>query len=164
MDSKRKGSEGFGSKAIGNSWWEQRATSGRDKTFSSPEELWKSACEYFKYTDSRKWYKTEFKGSDVIEVRVPTDTPYTKQSLCIFLDITMDTWRNYGSKEGYEDFFAIVERINQIIYNQKFEGATVGAYNSSIIARDLGLTDKREIDNKGVIAININSDEEGLGE
>lgn len=144
MSNKRIGSEGFGNKSEGNQWWRKRATSGREKTFESPEELWRSACEYFEYTDSRKWNKVDFKGKDVEMVEIPTDTPYTQTGLCIFLDITMNTWSNYRSKDGYEDFFRVVELIDQIIYTQKFEGATVGAYNSSIIARDLGLTDKTE--------------------
>lgn len=39
------------------------------------------------------------------------------------------------------------------MYAQKFEGASVGAFNANIIARDLGLIDKKEVEHAG----NINS-------
>ena len=35
--------------------------------------------------------------------------------------------------------------INLTLSYQKFTGATVGLFNSNIIARDLGLTDKQEV-------------------
>lgn len=38
--------------------------------------------------------------------------------------------------------------VEEIIRTQKFEGAAVGAFNANIIARDLGLSDKKEIDGK----------------
>lgn len=39
-----------------------------------------------------------------------------------------------------------MDEVETTIYTQKFEGAAVGAFNSNIIARDLGLADKKEID------------------
>jgi hypothetical protein len=73
------------------------------------------------------------------------------ESFCLFADISRQTLINYESnKEGYQDFFEVTTRIRNIIDSQQFEGATVGAYNPNIIARKLGLTDRRDItsDNK----------------
>lgn len=42
----------------------------------------------------------------------------------------------------------VTTRIDEIIYKQKFEGAAVGAFNANIIARDLGLADKKDVDIK----------------
>lgn len=130
---------------VGNQFWKLRATHGRDLIFSSPEILWQACIEYFEATDKRKWYKTDFKGKDVTEVQIPTDTPYTITGLHIFLDIDYKTWELY---KGREDFIQIIDKVEKIIYTQKLEGAAVGAYNASIIARDLGLADKKEVENK----------------
>jgi hypothetical protein len=43
-------------------------------------------------------------------------------------------------------FSQIITRIERTIYDQKFVGAAAGFFNSNIIARDLGLTEKKEID------------------
>jgi hypothetical protein len=58
------------------------------------------------------------------------------------LDISKDTWVNYKERKG---FLEVSTRVEGIIYTQKFEGASVGAFNSSIIARDLGLKDNSEL-------------------
>ena len=47
-------------------------------------------------------------------------------------------------KDVSKDFSELVTRIEQLIYNQKLEGASVGAFNSSIIASDLGLKNRNE--------------------
>jgi len=132
----------------GNQFWKQRSKHGRDKTFSTPEILWESACEYFEWCDSHPWNKVEAaKAGDHFgeHVHIPTQRPYTLKGLAIFLDVDSDTINNYGSKDQYKDFFGIVSKIKDIVYTQKFEGAVVGAFNSNIIARDLGLTDNQNI-------------------
>ena len=63
--------------------------------------------------------------------------------LCIFLDISQDTWEDYKKRE---DFIGITTRVEGIIYSQKLEGAAADLLNSNIIARELGLSDKKELD------------------
>lgn len=65
----------------------------------------------------------------------------TIQGLCLYLDISDESWANYAKNNN---FFGIVERIKRVIYEQKFAGATVGIFNASIIARELGLMEKPE--------------------
>ena len=130
----------------GNQWWKLRSKHGRDKIFSNPDILWEACCEYFEATDNRKWVKKDWVGKDAIEVERETETPYTISGLCLFLGIDENTWRVYRSGDSYKDFFQVVTRVEQIIYTQKFEGATVGAFSANIIARDLGLSDKHELD------------------
>lgn len=134
--------------AKNNQWWKLRAKHGRDKTFSSPEHLWESCEQYFEVTEKRKWNKTDFRGKDAEKVIIPTETPFTLQGLCLFLGIDVRTWNDYKNLESHKDFHPITTHVEQIIYVQKFEGATVGAFNANIIARDLGLVDKKEIDDK----------------
>lgn len=133
---------------IGNQFWKLRSKHGRDKTFSSPELLWESACEYFEATDARKWVRKDWVGKDAFEVQRETETPYTKSGLCLFLDCD---WRTIESlkDDSNKDFLQIVTRIEQVIYTQKIEGASVGAFNASIVSRELGLADKADITTKG---------------
>lgn len=126
----------------GNHFWELRASHGRDLIFSSPEILWEAAKEYFEATVNRPWIKKDWVGKDGVEVDRETTPPFTLTSLYLFLDISHQTWNLYRQRE---DFVEVVTRIENVIYSQKFEGASVGAYNSNIIARDLGLVDKKEI-------------------
>lgn len=126
---------------IGNQFWKQRSTHGRDLIFSSPELLWEAAKEYFEATDARKWIKIEYNGKDAKRCEVPTETPYTWTGLYLFLDISHQTWKDYEKKDG---FIETCTRIRNIIYTQKFEGAAVGAFNPNLISRDLGITEKTE--------------------
>lgn len=134
-----------------NQWWKLRTTHGRNKIFKTPEILWDACQEYFEETDKRKWNKVEFKGSQIKKVLVPTETPYTIAGLCLFLGVNSKYFndfkyalRNKTDKKSL-DYSEVIERVEQIIYIQKFEGATVGVFKENIIARDLGLSDKTQL-------------------
>lgn len=126
----------------GNRFWELRATHGRDLIFSSADILWEAAKEYFEATINRPWIRKDWVGKDAIPVERETTPPFTMTSLCLFLDISVQTWANYRERP---DFVEVITRIEAVIYSQKFEGATVGAYNANIISRDLGLADRQEL-------------------
>lgn len=131
----------------GNNYWEFRGKHGADFAYT-PESLWKEAVKYFEWISKRVWNKSEaIKSGEMCGtlVEVPTSTPMSVESFCIFADITTQTFRNYESNsKPYEDFFEVTTRIRNIIDSQQFEGATVGAYNPNIIARKLGLADKTD--------------------
>lgn len=138
----------------GNKWWQKRTKHGRDKLFQDPKLLWESACEYFEATDKRKWVKKDWVGKDAEEVERENETPYTKSGLALYLDCD---WRTIEAlkSDTNPDFAHIISRIEKIIYTQKFEGAAVGAFNANIIARELGLSEKVESDNKNKNETNI---------
>jgi hypothetical protein len=127
---------------IGNQFWKQRSKHGRDLIFASPTLLWEACTEYLEATDERKWVKKDWVGKDATEVLREIDTPYTLTGLFVFLDIDRKTWDLYRQRE---EFIPVTTRVEQIMYTQKFEGATVGAFNANIIARDLGLKDASEV-------------------
>lgn len=130
----------------GNEFWKMRSKHGRDLIFSSPTIMWEACCEYFETTDKRKdWDRQEWVGRDGVEVSRRLRVPYTLTGLYIFLDVSAKAWSEYREREG---FGAICTQVENIIYTQKFEGATVGVFNHNIIARDLGLKDKTENDVK----------------
>lgn len=137
----------------GNQYWKDRSESGRNLIWSTPAELWKECKNYFEETSNRVWNKVEFRGVQAKEVKVPTSVPFSLQGLCLHLDCCLTTFKNYESKE---DFLVVTSKVRNIIENQQFEGAVVGAFNASIIASKLGLANKVETTNKN---FNINSPE-----
>lgn len=67
-----------------------------------------------------------------------------------WLGMSMTWWQNFDQRKTHRDHFVGVKKsIEQYCYDVKFNGAAVGLYNANIIARDLGLKDKVEVDRKG---------------
>lgn len=129
----------------GNRFWEVRSSHGRKPKFKEPEQLWNAACEYFEWVEDNPLQEEKiFHAQGMITKDTVTKMrAMTIQGLCLFLDIDEQTLTNYEAKE---DFFGIVKAIKQVIYQQKLTGAAADLLNSNIIARELGLTDKREND------------------
>lgn len=124
-------------------YWKKNAT-GRPLSYS-PEELWEKAVEYFEFCDKNPWTKAEVikggeKAGEIVEV--PINRPYTIIAFCLFAGITRKTFDNYGRLPEFLPFYT---RIKDICYSQKFEGASVGAFNANIIARDLGLREVTDV-------------------
>lgn len=68
----------------------------------------------------------------------------TIDGLCLFIGITDQTLYNY--KERGEDFLDVITLAEKVIKHQKFTGAAADLLNPNIIARDLGLRDKSDVD------------------
>ncbi len=139
----------------GNQFWKARASHGRDLIFETPELLWESCSEYFDWVEDNPLeeeklfaYQGAIKRETVSKMRA-----MTLGGLCIFLDVTEDTWSNYRQRK---DYLGVVSKVEKIIYNQKFTGAAADLLNANIIARDLGLSDKQEIDHSGGVTFNNN--------
>lgn len=146
----------------GNKFWQNRTRHGREKIFTSPELMWAAAEEYFEWCDANPWMKKELmKSGELVGqlVDVPTQRPYTLSGLCIYLDVNTVYFNQfkYNLPEGEKDFSKVIASIEEVIYTQKYEGAAVGVFNANIIARDLGLRDKQDIDHttKGEIIQNV---------
>ena len=132
----------------GNNYWQFRDKHGRDFKYTA-NFLWDEFIDYSNWLEQSPLYEMKvfpYKG-DVTKVNVPKMRAMTLTGFQLFADISHTTWSNY--KEN-KDFVAVTTRIENAIYTQKFEGAAAELLNSNIIARDLGLTDKKEIDNKNL--------------
>ena len=121
----------------------------KPKQYKTPKELWEAATGYFDHIEKKgKWYKQDFiRGGDLAGTKVEIEcvAPFTLIGLCNYLGIVLQTFLNYSCKEGYEEYHEVCARIKQIIEQHKFEGAAVGVFNAAIIARDLGLVDKKDL-------------------
>ena len=120
----------------------------KPKIFETPQELWDTAVAYFKWADEHPWKKQDFiKGGDFAGTIIELENarPYTIEGFCIFANISTQTFRNYRENEKYKTYFEVSRAIEEIIYNNKFEGAAVGAFQHNIIAADLGLEKKKRL-------------------
>lgn len=127
----------------GNQFWKARSRSGRDKIFKDSASLWRAACKYFEWVEDNPLLEqkaVQFQGvfvkDTVTKMRAMTIT-----GICRFLHINFQTWQNYKKDD---DFLDIIEEIESIIYDQKFTGAAADLLNPNIIARELGLADKKD--------------------
>lgn len=133
----------------GNELWKNRETHGVPKAIDSPEQLFGFFIEYTEDVDANPWVKVDFRGKDADRVEIPTQKPYTWFGFENYLYgkgiiKSLDDYKS-NKEQRYSDFADIITRIDRIIYDQKITGATVGAFNANIIARELGLADKKEV-------------------
>lgn len=142
---------------IGNQFWKLRSKHGRDKLFATPQLMWEACQEYFQWCDDNPLPEATIqkrkisRDEEVIEMHnLPKMRAYTMQGLCLYLDCNTMYFNQFekelkGKNDKLsKDFSLIVTRVRETIFNQKFTGAASGFFNSSIIARDLGLADKSE--------------------
>lgn len=132
-------------KRIGNQFWKLRSKHGRDKIFATPEIMLEACNEYFEHQSNQVWNKVDYRGKDANKVLIPTSSPFTLTGLCIFLGVNTVYFTQF-EKDCTKDFSKVITHIREVIFTQKFEGAAIGAYNANIIARDLGLIDKKELE------------------
>lgn len=133
----------------GNQFWKLRSKHGRDILFANAAMLWDAACEYFEWCDKHPWVtikkKTKTMGNEREEA--PTQRPYTLVGLCLYLGCNQGYFSDF-KKNCSKDFSEIITCIEEVIEQQQFEGAVVGAFNANIVARKLGLVDKQEYTGK----------------
>jgi len=61
----------------------------------------------------------------------------------MFLDVTFETWTEW--RKTRSDLSEVIAWAENVIYRQKFEGASADMLNPNIISRDLGLADKKDL-------------------
>jgi hypothetical protein len=135
----------------GNKFWLQRSSHGRKPIFSTPDDLWNAACEYFEWVEENPLKETKafhFQGTVVMD-EVPKMRAMTMMGLCFYLDIGTSTFHDYKQNE---DFSEVIAKIEQVIFTQKFEGAAADLLNANIISRELGLADKQQVEHSGSIS------------
>lgn len=119
-----------------------------DKNIKTPSKLY----EYFERykIDCKNNPKKENYFSSRLEtqVSVEREVPLTWNGFEIWLRkkkilAKLDDYKA-NKDERYSKYADIIRAIDTEIYEDKFTGASVGIYKDNIIARDLGLTDKKE--------------------
>ncbi|MCK9549209.1 DNA-packaging protein [Aquamicrobium sp.] len=132
----------------GNRFWMARSSAGPNPKFAKADDLWSACVEYFDWVQANPLYADHivtFQGMATHEP-VAKMRAMTIAGLCLFLDISQETWRLW--KRDRSDLLAVITRAETVIYSQKFAGAAADLLNANIIARDLGLADKNELTGK----------------
>lgn len=145
---------------VGNQFWKARSSHGRNPKFASADALWAACEEYFQWVEDHPLMTSElvkFQGAATV-AELPKMRAMTEIGLCIFLDIGQSTWADYKDKDGFSE---VTTRVSEIIYQQKFEGASADLLNPNIIARELGLKDSTSHEHSGAVqmqpVINLNA-------
>lgn len=111
--------------------------------------------QYFQWVDDNPWYKSEAVKSGELAgtlIKVPVSRPYSEIGFCAFHNLGEKYLRELAksledkTEPDHIKLSAVLTQARARCYAQKFEGAAVGAFNANIIARDLGLVDKKETD------------------
>ena len=129
----------------------------RSRVFAKPETLLEAFDEYEIYIKENPWMMNELvKSGDLagIVMEVPTVVPMTIRGYCRFIGLTYAWWKyrrkecELSEKTSEALYLSAMEEIEEGIYNHKFKGGAVGAFNANLISRDLGIAEKTEVDVK----------------
>jgi len=124
-------------------FWKARSSFGRRPTFEKPGELWKACAEYFEWVDANPLWEDKIVSyqGDVRHVNVRKMRAMTLSGLRLFVDVSAQKWKALSETGGFEE---VVQRAEEVIRTQKFQGAAADLLNANIISRELGLADKKE--------------------
>lgn len=144
----------------GNQFWKARSKHGRDRIFKEPENLWDAAEEYFQWVEDnplKEGKAAQFQGV-FVHGEVNKMRAMTIQGFCRFVHIDFTTWELYKERD---DFIQVTREIENVIYEQKFTGAAAELLSANIIARDLGLVEKKTVggDPENPLTVNITQDD-----
>ena len=118
------------------------------KIIETPEELWNMFQEYLNSLEVLKMEVPHVKLGTVI---IHTQEPPTMEGFKYFGSNYFEikgkdnvTIKHYidNSNNSYDDYCTIVTRIKDYIYKHNFSRAAVGIYKESLIAKQLGLSEK----------------------
>lgn len=136
----------------GNRFWALRSGNGAKLKFDTPEELWAAAVEYFEWVDANPLYEAKafsYEGKVTVQA-LPKMRAMSSGGLCLFLDVSHETWRGWrtpGHKLHRPDLAEVIAKVEAVIWTQKFEGGAAELLNPNLVARDLGLADKKQLGN-----------------
>jgi hypothetical protein len=134
----------------GNRIWEARSsTGGSPPLFADPDDLWAACVGYFEWAAANPLFEDQlvtYLGS-VRHEPMPRMRAMTKGGLCIYLGIAHSTWNAWRRERP--ELLPAIKRAESVIWVQKFTGAAAGMLSESIVARELGLARKAEV-NAGV--------------
>ncbi len=134
----------------GNQFWKARSKHGRDKIFKTPKVMLDAAFGYFDWVEDNPLTKAIVYQGEVCENPENLMRAMTIKGLCIYWGVNSLYLNDFiagldlKSEDG-KGFSVVISTIKEIIETQKFEGASAGLLNPNIIARDLGLADKKEL-------------------
>lgn len=124
----------------------------KEKYIKSPEYLLELFERYVLHTKATPKQENVLHQKSGEIIQVPRERPISFVGFenWLFKEGIISQLRSYeqNENESYTAYLPIISRIKAFIYEDKADGATVGIFNASIIARELGLTEKTETESK----------------
>ena len=133
----------------GSSYWKLREKSGVEPMFKNPEEIADSIKDYFENGVKRKTVivgKGEFKRE--VEIEVPTIT-----GLCFHLGFA--SRQSFYDYEKKDNFSYIIKRARLFIEKEYEEMLQINPTAAIFALKNMGWTDKQEIDMNANVKQNI---------
>jgi hypothetical protein len=127
----------------GHKFWMLRSKHGPNAIIQDPVKLETDARIYFAWCDAHPLMEVQYHGKNAKKCLVPKMRAYTLQGLCVYLNISTT---RFSALQDKREFAEVYTWICQVIYTQKYEGGAAGLLNANIIARDLGLAEKMNVD------------------
>lgn len=129
------------------------AKRGAKPHYDNPEELADAIDRYFEWVEKTPIYVTEAKtvaqggnmGSEVEMIQIPRRRYPSLYSLARFLGFRYSSYVQLKEKPEFAD---ILEDAEARVKDEKLQGAAQNEFNSNIVARDIGLRDGQDIDQK----------------
>lgn len=132
----------------GNTWWKQKETFGRKRRFEAPEDLLAAAEGYFQWVEDNPILEERVFVSqgDVTRVDVRHPRAMLVGTMQRFIGISHGCWTDYTTREEFKD---VCEHIKSVIFQQKFEYGCADMLNPNLVARELGLMEKKVFEHSG---------------
>lgn len=140
--SEQQGRTDCGHFTHGNNVWRLRRKLGAPRVFEDALSLWEACCDYFEWSTQNPLFEAKALADGAI-IPISKLRAFTQRALCVHLQISDETWRIWRSER--DDLKDVIATVDAIIYSQKFEGAAAGLLNAGLIARELGISDKKEV-------------------
>lgn len=125
-------------------------TPGRKRTFRTAKALMDACIKYFEWVKENPWREDadfHYQGN-VVPNQKNLVRAMTITGLCLHIGITTKCWRQWRTKDNpegdksAEDWKAVVEWAEAVIWEQKFTAAAAGLLRENIISRELGLQER----------------------
>ena len=124
---------------------DKTSTVGRSRMFETPDDLREACLEYLAWSHANPLQEEKHfcSAGQIMTAHISKPRAVTIVGLCLHLGIHRHTWQNYRISE---EFDLVCDEIEDRMKQYKFENAVAGLMNPTLIARDIGLVDKQEID------------------
>ena len=110
----------------------------------TPEEVFDFAVRYFSWAESEAIKAIEtaaFRGV-VSENLVHKPRVFTLTGLALFMGVNINRFARWRAEAGYSD---VMEFIDNVIYEQKYQLGVAGIINPTIVGKELGIDKPQEI-------------------
>lgn len=143
------GRDSAGRFAAGNRIWASRKRAGLKPRYQNPDDLWTDCVAYFEWVHDNPLQEVKLVSYQGVskQISVPKMRAMTLAGLWLHIGIAAETWNDW--RKNRTDLSEVIARVEMVIYEYKFTGAAADLLNPNIIARDLGLADKSDVQHLG---------------